>query len=418
MPVTYYQHMFIPGSKLKRLQMEISTKSVKFIFVLAVFFASIGGVSSDLYLPSLPAIAHSLHTSVSLAQLSVALFMLGLSVARLIMAIISDALGRKNPLIISLLICLAGCLCCLFAANIYMLLFGRLLQGFGAGGSNVLGRIILRDGVGSHILAKYMSFFSMVGITLMAAAPLFGGYIEHYFNWRISFVALLVYTAAALIIAIFVLPETNEFRHTDNLKINFLKANLKTLFMEPTFIISALFLAIGYGSLVAWLTSGPVVLQKVMLLSPIEFGWCAALIGGCYFIAAFTNSKLVNKFSIHKMQQFGIGCFFAGGIIMLIPILFFHYISIAAFILPLMLAVYGLGLIIPNSYAAGLMPFAKIAGIATAILCFIQVLGAFVTSTIISLTPDRSQLPVGLIIFISGFICLILTGILGKARVE
>jgi len=393
-------------------------KSVNFIFILAVFFASIGGVSSDLYLPSLPSIAHSLHTSISLTQLSVALFMLGLSVARLSIAIISDAFGRKNPLIISLLICLAGCLCCLFATNIYMLLFGRLLQGFGAGGGNVLGRIILRDGVESHILAKYMSYFSMVGITFMAAAPLIGGYIEHYFNWRVAFIVLLVYTTVALIIAIFVLPETNKFRNTDFLKFNFLKTNLKTLFTEPTFIISALFLAIGYGGLVAWLVSGPVVLQKVMLLSPIEFGWCAALIGFCYFVAAFTNSKLINKFSMHKMQQFGIGCFFAGGFIMLIPVLFFHHISTAAFILPLMLSVFGLGLVIPNSYATGLMPFAKIAGIATAILCFIQVLGAFATSTIISLTPNRSQLPVGLIIFVSGFICLILIRILGKIKAK
>lgn len=393
-------------------------KPVNFIFILAIFFASLGGVSSDLYLPSLPAIAHSLHTSVSLTQLSVALFMLGFSVARLSMAMISDAFGRKNPLIFSLLICLIGCLCCLFATNIYVLLFGRLLQGFGAGGSNVLGRIILRDRIETQVLAKYMSYFSMVGISLIAAAPLLGGYIEHYFNWRVTFVILLIYTTAALIVSIFVLPETNEFRHTDFLKLNFIKTNLKTLFMSPAFIISALFLSVGYGSLIAWLTSGSVVLQKVMLLSPVEFGWCAALIGFCYFIGAYTNSKLVDRFSIHRMQQIGVGCFFVGGIILLIPVLFFNYVSAAAFILPLMLSVYGLGLILPNAYAIGLMPFAKIAGIATAILCFIQVLGAFATSTIISLSPDRSQLPVGLIIFISGIICLILIRILGKVRVK
>ncbi|MGD9152172.1 MAG: multidrug effflux MFS transporter [Gammaproteobacteria bacterium] len=393
-------------------------KSVNFIFILAVFFATIGGVSSDLYLPSLPAIAHSLHTSVSLTQLSVALFMLGLSFARLIVAIVSDAFGRKNPLMISLLICLVGCACCLFATNIYVLLVGRLLQGFGAGGSNILGRVILRDGVPSNLLAKYMSYFSMIGITLMSAAPFIGGYIERYFNWRVSFVILLIYTVTALIVSIFLLPETNKFKNTDNLKLSFLKTNLKTLFVEPTFIISALFLAIGYGSLVAWLTAGPIILQKVLLLSPVTFGWCAALIGFCYFLAAFTNSKLVNRFAIHKIQRFGIWCFFAGGIMLLIPSLFFHYISLAAFILPLMLAIYGLGLLVPNSYVVGLIPFAKIAGIAAAVLSFIQVIGAFITSTIISLSPNRNQMPVGLILCVGGFICLILIRFLKKTRLK
>ncbi|MGD9108251.1 MAG: multidrug effflux MFS transporter [Gammaproteobacteria bacterium] len=393
-------------------------KSVKFIFILAVFFATIGGVSSDLYLPSLPAIAHSLHTSISLTQLSVALFMLGLSFSRLIVAIISDAFGRRNPLMISLLICLIGCACCLFATNIYVLLVGRLLQGFGAGGSNILGRVILRDGVPSNLLAKYMSYFSMIGITLMSAAPFIGGYIERYFNWRVSFVILLIYTIAALIVSIFALPETNKFRNTDNLKLSFLKTNLKTLFVEPTFIISALFLAIGYGSLVAWLTAGPVILQKVLLLSPVVFGWCAALIGFCYFLAAFTNSKLVHRFKIYQIQQFGIWCFFVGGIVLLVPILFFHYINLVVFILPLMLAIYGLGLLIPNAYVTGLIPFGKIAGIAAALLAFIQVIGAFVTSTIISLSPDRSQMPVAFILFVGGFICLILIGFLKKNQAQ
>ena len=58
-------------------------KSLTIIFLISVLFASIGQVAADLYLPSLPFIAYSLHTTVNLAQTSVALFMLGFCLTRL-----------------------------------------------------------------------------------------------------------------------------------------------------------------------------------------------------------------------------------------------------------------------------------------------------------------------------------------------
>lgn len=392
------------------------TKSINYIFTLTIIFSSMGMLSSDLYLPSLPSIVQDLHTTVSLTQLSLAIFIFGFAIARLVMATLSDAIGRKKALIIGLLICLIGCVCCLFATNITTLLIGRLLQGFGAGGSNVLGRVILRDKVEGPMLAKYLSYFSMATITVAASAPLLGGYIEHYFNWHVTFMVLLLYTIFALITAIFILPETNEFKHTDFIKPNILKINLKILFAEPTFLLSMLLLALGYAAFTAWLTAGPIVLQQVVHLTPIEFGWCAAAVSLSYFVSVLINSKLVNKFGLLKMQQFGAKCMLAAGIIILIPILFFHHISTAAFVLPVMMALFGMGMITPNAFTTGLTPFAKIAGIATAILASVQMVGGFIGSTIISLAPEHSQLPVGLVIFTCGIIAVILVSLLKRAN--
>ncbi len=86
----------------------INTKSTNFIFAISILFSSLGFIASDLYLPSLPAIAHSLNTTVNLAQLSVAFFILGFSVPRLLFGPISDAVGRKKPLVIGLIVCLIG----------------------------------------------------------------------------------------------------------------------------------------------------------------------------------------------------------------------------------------------------------------------------------------------------------------------
>ncbi|MCK4607943.1 MAG: multidrug effflux MFS transporter [Gammaproteobacteria bacterium] len=392
--------------------LKTKTLPPKIILLFSILFVSIGTASSDLYLPSLPAIASSLGSTIALVQLSVAMFMLGFTPARLFVATISDAIGRKIPLLFSLMICLLGSLYCLYAVNIHALLFGRLLQGFGAGGSSVLARVILRDSVADKRLAEYSSYFSMVGITLMAGAPLIGGYLQHYFGWHASFYLLSGYSVFALLIGIFFLPETNQHRNIKCLKPAVLALNCKNLFDKRSFIIYGLLLFFGYGSMVAWLTSGTVVLQEVLALTPIDFGWCAAAVGACYFAAAFINSRFVGRFGIQKMLTLGISCLLLGSIAMLIPVLVFNWLNPILFVVPVMLAIFGIGMITPNSYAAGLMPFAKIAGMAAAVLASIQTLGGVFASIAISLSSDHNQLPLGLVLFVSGLACMVLLKLL------
>ena len=128
------------------------------------------------------------------------------------------------------------------------------------------------------------------------------------------------------------------------------------------------------------------------------------------------NSKLVNKVGILKMQQYGTSCILAAGVFMLIPVVLFNYVDAIAFVLPVMLALFGIGMMAPNAFTTGLTPFAKIAGIATAVLASSQMLGGFIGSTIISITPEHNQLPVGIIIFISGVIAVVLVKILKRYR--
>lgn len=188
-------------------------KPLWFYFIFIMMFNSIGSMASDLYLPSLPALEHVFHVPMSLMQLSLTIFIIGFACARLSIATLSDAYGRKRPLMFSLVVCCIGSLICMWSHSITSFLIGRLVQGFGAGGSNILARVILRDMVGKDQLAKYSSFYSMAGITLMASAPLLGGYIQAYFSWQLSFFIIGLYALGSFIAASFVMPESNQHRH-------------------------------------------------------------------------------------------------------------------------------------------------------------------------------------------------------------
>jgi len=383
-------------------------KSFKSIFLIAVLFSSIGQISADLYLPSLPFIARGLHTTANLAQTSVALFMFGFCITRLFYGPLSDAIGRKKPLIIGLIICLIGSLVCLFAHNIYTLIIGRLLQGLGAAAGAVLAGAILRDMFEGTALAKYDSYFAMANVTLMASAPLFGGYLQHYFNWQVNFVFLSLYTLLILLVSIFILPETNRHQHHEHLKPKIIKTNLTTLFTNRIFLISSMLLFLAYGAILGWLTAGPVVLQKVVGFTQVQFGWTAALVGGCYFIGALLNARTVGRFGTANMLKFGAIILFVSGIMLLFPT-FLSLVNGWVIIVPVMLFVFGSSMIFSNAYAGTMTQFPKIAGLTMALLGTMQIAGGFVASSIISALPDNNQLPLAVVFIICGLMSLVLS---------
>jgi MFS family permease len=289
-----------------------------------------------------------------------------------------------------------------------MLLIARFVQGFGGGGSNVLARVILRDTVPIEELPKYNSYNSMIAITLMAAAPLLGGYIEHYFNWHLVFLILFVYSCIALVLAWFVIPETNEHYHEATFSMKNIAKNFVTLVSSLSYLKYGLIAFMAFGVLMAWLTAGAVILQKTLMLTAVQYGWCAALVAFGYFVGSFINSRLAQKVGVRKMMLFGAGCIIVAGAIMLASFLCFHLVTLRWIVLPTMLAFFGSSCLFANTYASALAPYVKIAGIATAILGCIQMLGAVFTSAMISWAPDVNQLPMAIIIFVFGVVLLLL----------
>ena len=74
-----------------------------------------------------------------------------------------------------------GSAICLITHSVGLLLFGRLIQGVGMGFGAALSRAILRNLChDKKELAKLISYQSMTWLTVPLAAPIFGGYIQHF----------------------------------------------------------------------------------------------------------------------------------------------------------------------------------------------------------------------------------------------
>ena len=61
--------------------------------------SSFGPLSLDLYLPALPQVARTLHTSDGAAQLSISCCLAGLAIGQFVFGPLGDRFGRRRPLL-------------------------------------------------------------------------------------------------------------------------------------------------------------------------------------------------------------------------------------------------------------------------------------------------------------------------------
>ena len=367
------------------------------IFIILVLTATLGQFFSDLYLPSMPAISKALNTTIGLTQLTVSFYMLGYSLSTFIYGPISDTIGRKIPLLAGIFLCFVGSCVCVFAGNIYILILGRLLQGLGGGAGIAITAAIIRDISSGKKMSQLNSYLTMANMVVIIAAPMLGGYLQEWVGWHAGFTFLLIYSMIVLLVVLFLLPETKEHRYRINFKLSTYKNNITTLLTTRQFIGYLLCLFSAYAGILAWLTIGPALMQNSLSLTPAQFGWMCFLCGSGYAFGAFINSRFVMVYGINKMFNFGKYIMFFAGFIML-GIALMGFFNVTVIILPLMLFTFGAAMIFANSYAGAMTPFAKLAGLAAALLACGQLFGGFISSALMSLLPATTQLPLAVVL--------------------
>lgn len=375
-----------------------SKKSLFFVIVLA---ACLTQVASDIYTPSLPSIALSLNTSVDLVQWSMAIYMLGVALSQLIYGPISEGVGRKGPLITGLAIMLLGSAFCLFARNIEELLWGRFIQGCGAGSAASLWRTVFRDVYSGEELSKRGSHLIIFVMFILPAAPALGGYLQENFGWRASFIFMCGYAIIALLAVIFGLQETSRYHHPERLRLSYIKKTYLELLTSRLFMGITFCTFLSYGALFSWFVVSPVLLIKSIGISPMNFGLISFLGGGAaYALAGVLNSRLVSYFGMPNMMRFGWCIMFFSGLLM-IALSYLIGLKTWAIVLPALILYFGSTFIWPNAVATAFTPFGKIAGYAGCLYGFVQISGATFLGGIMSYLPDDTQIPLAIATLLS-----------------
>ena len=344
--------------------------------------------------------AKDLWTSVDMIQFSMSIYMLGVSLSQLIYGPISEGLGRKIPILSGLIIMSCGSVINIFAANIEVIIIGRIVEGIGAGACSALWRAIARDTFKGEELAKTMSYLVVFIIFIIPAAPLLGGYLEELFGWRSNFVFMAIYALLALVASYLKLEETNIHRDKAKLKFSYIFKNFSFMLKARGFMQISLGILLTYGAFFSWFLVGPVLLIKKLGISPSEFGWINFLgMGGSFLIASLINGQIVTKVGTQFMIRIGWNITILSGVVML-GLYLANGVEYWSLIAPMMLFSFGATFVFPNAFAESFTPFGDRAGYAAAIYGSMQIGGASLLGILVSYLPDENQLYLALIILV------------------
>ena len=163
---------------------EQKTPSSRGITLLLAALGALGPFSIDTYLPSFNDIGQSLHASPVEVQQTLTAYLVPFAIMALWHGAISDALGRRRVLLVSLALFGLALFGCLFATRIEHLWALRALQGMSAGAGIVISRAIVRDLFDGPRAHQLMAHITMMFALAPAIAPVIGGRLQAWFGWR------------------------------------------------------------------------------------------------------------------------------------------------------------------------------------------------------------------------------------------
>src|ERR1700693_2685471 len=182
--------------------------------MLLLLGAMPGAAPISLYLlvPALPQLATTFGRDISIAQMTVSLYMVGIACSQIIMGPLSDRFGRRPVLLAGLCLMVMASAGCIFGETLPQLIAARFLQALGGATGMVVSRAIIRDLYSRDSIGAMISLVIAVMMIAQMLSPLTGGLLETAFGWRAIFYCI---TAASLTTAVAIavtLPETRRDR--------------------------------------------------------------------------------------------------------------------------------------------------------------------------------------------------------------
>jgi MFS transporter, DHA1 family, multidrug resistance protein len=289
--------------------------------VMLALLVALGPLSTDMYLPSLPAIARELEATTAQAQLTLSAFLLGFAVGQFVYGPVSDKVGRRPVLLAGLGIYLAASLACAFAPSIEALIAGRFLQAIGAAGPIVLARAMVRDLYEGPRAGRELSRIGAIMGLVPALAPILGGILQSLFGWRANFAATVLCGIGLGAAAFAALPETMRERSPGPLSFTAMLKGFGTLLRHPTYRVYVGLSGLSYGGLFAFISGSSFVLQGIYGLSEIAFALSFSFCVIGYISGTLLAQRLVGPRGLDGTIMIGVVCLALGGLAMLALVL-------------------------------------------------------------------------------------------------
>lgn len=263
---------------------------------------AIGPLCTDFYLPALPEITDQLRATGTQTQLSLTAALIGLGLGQLFFGPLSDRIGRKKPLALSLLLFIFSSAMCAMTQDIHLLIGWRFLQGFAGAGGSVLSRSIARDRYQGAMLTQFFALLMTVNGIAPVLSPVLGGYIITAFDWRTLFWCMAGIGVLLLVLSLVVLHETLPAKSA----VASQQTRNTPLLKNRRFLCYCLIQAFMMAGLFSYIGSSSFVIQSEYGMSAMQFSLLFGLNGIGLIIAALIFSKLSHRVAAEVLLRRGL----------------------------------------------------------------------------------------------------------------
>lgn len=261
--------------------------------LLALSLIPLSGFATDIYLPSLPAMAKDLQVSASAVQLSLVFFMFSLGVSQIFIGSILDSFGRFKISIASLAVFSITSFIIALVPNIYVIYAMRIIQGIVIAFIVVSKRAYFIDLYSGEKLKNYISLFSIIWACAPIMAPFLGGYLQNSFGWKSNFYFLGGLSLLFLILELLYSGETLKYFHPFKLKS--ITQTYSGMLKTVDFTFGLFILGICFGLVVIYSLSSPFIVERVFGYSAVTTGYSSLLSGLSVMAGGIIAKSLIQK---------------------------------------------------------------------------------------------------------------------------
>lgn len=384
------------------LQNPTGKERLALAFLLSLL-GMLGPFNIDMYLPSFPDIANDLGTSASLVQLSLTACLIGLAVGQVVVGPISDAKGRRKPLLVSISLFAVSSLLCALAPNIETLVAARFLQGFTASAGIVLSRAVVRDVFSGRELAKFFALLMVINATAPMIAPMAGGAILLLpsSNWNTIFYFLSLLGVFIVLMVAFRLKETLPPEKRMPSSVGQSVRTMGSLMKDRSFIGYALTVGFVHGGSFAYVSGTPFVYQGIYDVSPQIFSILFGINGLAIIAGSFLIGRLGGIYGEKRLLRTAVIIAVSATFVLLIMTIIKG--PLATLVIPIFIYMTTMGMVLTSSFTLAMEKQGHRAGSASAVLGLIPLLIGSIVSPLVGI-DETTAVPMGAILFSTSFI--------------
>lgn len=382
------------------------TKETKYLFlIISIFIAAC--IETDIFLPAMTDMMTYFTVGEDVIQSLLTWNFVGICISCPLYGPLSDAFGRKRPLLIALGLFLLGSILTTAATEFNMMLIGRILQGLGSGGCFTLGTAIVFDSFQEEKAIQAINRINSIVPFIMAGAPMLGGYLNYTFGFRSNFFAIALFVLASLVISLLFFKETlpEEARKPFNMRK--VASDFKTLTLSIPFWQTTLVVCLIFAGYLAFLSTVSVLYIIELGISKDSLPAFQAALLGSWLIANLVCDRAIAKWGTEAVKKAGTALFTAGGVGLLA----------ASWIVPkdpylltgaMTLYSFGANWINATYFPESMSLFPDIKGTAASFLTSARLLIAALVVGLASTLYDGSIYPIASIVFIVSAINLLI----------